>query len=590
VEDADDVSDRLRREAERVAQLASLLAVQEQIARKSAGLVDESEEATRRRANHVAQWHAAWAPAGVEPLSPAEMRAWLSQHEKIVVLVQDLRKRRGALEELDTRIAVDRSSLLESLAGLGEGPGTVDEPLASLVERCEDVSERSDAAARHRSELEKDIRKQQAERDTAARDRLEAEAALVRWREEWLKAVAAIGGDADTTGPEANERIGRIDLLLAKVKEVGDADRRIEGMQSDARDLDRDVTGLVERVTPDLAGRSVEEAIGELVGRLEKAREDVLTLKNLKKEEKKLADQLGEVQEALAEAQAKLDALCRLAAVDHHEQLEEAERVSDEVSRRKNRLAGIDESLSQLAGEQSVEEFVDGADDADILGARRDALKDEIGVQDQERTRLDQRIGEIRKEMESFDGSGRAAEADEKALGILARIRQGAARYIQLKVAEAFLQRQIERHRAANQDPILTRAGQLFAALTCGAFESLRTDEDEEDQPIVVGVRPGGTPQLTIKQMSDGTADQLYLALRLAYLEQQLQQREPLPFILDDILVNFDDARAEATLRVLGELGSRTQVLLFTHHERNVDLATATVPAGVLAVHRLVGP
>ncbi|HKV08129.1 MAG TPA: hypothetical protein VJ725_08335, partial [Thermoanaerobaculia bacterium] len=48
---------------------------------------------------------------------------------------------------------------------------------------------------------------------------------------------------------------------------------------------------------------------------------------------------------------------------------------------------------------------------------------------------------------------------------------------------------------------------------------------------------------------------------------------EPLPFIVDDILINFDDERSAATLKVLAELSKQTQVILFTHHERLKEMA-----------------
>jgi uncharacterized protein YhaN len=73
--------------------------------------------------------------------------------------------------------------------------------------------------------------------------------------------------------------------------------------------------------------------------------------------------------------------------------------------------------------------------------------------------------------------------------------------------------------------------------------------------------------------MSEGARDQLYLALRLATLERYLDHAEPLPFIVDDILVNFDDERSAATLKVLAELSRKTQVILFTHHAHLRDLA-----------------
>ena len=73
--------------------------------------------------------------------------------------------------------------------------------------------------------------------------------------------------------------------------------------------------------------------------------------------------------------------------------------------------------------------------------------------------------------------------------------------------------------------------------------------------------------------MSDGTCDQLYLALRLAALEQSARDSEPRPLIVDDLLIRFDDDRARATLEVLGEFSRQNQVIFFTHHRRLQQLA-----------------
>jgi uncharacterized protein YhaN len=71
--------------------------------------------------------------------------------------------------------------------------------------------------------------------------------------------------------------------------------------------------------------------------------------------------------------------------------------------------------------------------------------------------------------------------------------------------------------------------------------------------------------------MSDGTRDQLYLSLRLASLEYRLDKAEPMPFIVDDILVNFDEERVQAALKAMAKLGEKNQVLLFTHHRQIAD-------------------
>jgi uncharacterized protein YhaN len=88
--------------------------------------------------------------------------------------------------------------------------------------------------------------------------------------------------------------------------------------------------------------------------------------------------------------------------------------------------------------------------------------------------------------------------------------------------------------------------------------------------------------------MSTGTRDQLYLALRLANLEQYLENAEPMPFVVDDILIQFDDGRARATLATLADFSAKTQVILFTHHGRDIEQAWQLDPGQErIWVHRL---
>jgi len=186
-----------------------------------------------------------------------------------------------------------------------------------------------------------------------------------------------------------------------------------------------------------------------------------------------------------------------------------------------------------------------------------------------------------------MDGGDRAAEAEEQMQSLLARIRSDAEEYIRLRLASVLLKRAIERYREQNQGPVLQRASRTFAALTLGSFSGLRADYDEHGKPVLVGVRPDGRTTLGVAALSDGTRDQLYLALRLASLEHHLDTNPPLPFIVDDILVQFDYARAAAALQVLADVSDRTQVVFFTHHEHLIEVARGQVAADKLFVQRL---
>ena len=82
--------------------------------------------------------------------------------------------------------------------------------------------------------------------------------------------------------------------------------------------------------------------------------------------------------------------------------------------------------------------------------------------------------------------------------------------------------------------------------------------------------------------LSQGTADQLYLAVRLAVCELVLPAEEPCPLVLDDALANFDDGRCALALEALARLGEERQILLFTCHSREARLAEGRERAAVL--------
>jgi len=86
----------------------------------------------------------------------------------------------------------------------------------------------------------------------------------------------------------------------------------------------------------------------------------------------------------------------------------------------------------------------------------------------------------------------------------------------------------------------------------------LRIEFDEQDRAQLAGQRPG-SELVRIGGKSTSTADQLYLALRVDSVEDYLNRANALPFVADDIFVNFDNARASAGSEILGQLSRKTR-------------------------------
>ena len=133
---------------------------------------------------------------------------------------------------------------------------------------------------------------------------------------------------------------------------------------------------------------------------------------------------------------------------------------------------------------------------------------------------------------------------------------------------------------------MLARIGAWFRDLTSGAYRTLATEPGPDNRAVLVAVPADRPDELKhVEELSEGTRDQLYLALRL---EAVAAHADPLPFIADDILQTFDDTRAAAALHALLRLSERVQVIVLTHHGHILDLARQ-LPAGRVHVCGLAG-
>ena len=291
---------------------------------------------------------------------------------------------------------------------------------------------------------------------------------------------------------------------------------------------------------------------------------------------------------SLKSANEQMDELLRIAKCEKPEDLAATISRSNEYQRLQEKISDTRATLGKIAEGVPIEELDRQAAErnADELPDLITSLTEDIGKRiNPEINRISQIVGEESARLASMDGSAKAAEAAEKMEEELASIRRLADRYVRVKLASKILQQEIERYRKEHQDPVLKIASKYFANLTLGSFAGLRTDVDDSGDPILIGIRPDGTC-VAVEGMSGGSRDQLYLALRLGTLQWRLETSEPMPFIVDDILVNFDDARSKATLQVLADLSERNQVILFTHHRQIVDDA-GKIKNGIVQIHEL---
>lgn len=136
-----------------------------------------------------------------------------------------------------------------------------------------------------------------------------------------------------------------------------------------------------------------------------------------------------------------------------------------------------------------------------------------------------------------------------------------------LLLARQMLADAMEMWEAESQPEVYAKASQLLSVMTGGAWVEVRMSEEGE-----LTVKSAVHEVLEPKHLSLGTAQQLYLAMRMALLSTAQDVGKSIPVLADDILVNFDDERRRGAVAALAELSRTRQVIVFTCHEEIVQL------------------
>lgn len=576
---ADQSADRLRDDAERIAHQSQLLAKRARLETDSQFLADQERRLEKEREGLEAAWRALWKPHGMTPGTPAEMRAWLERLRRLREQVETARAKRREWQTLCSERDQARGAvaaecrLLASEIDARDEAGAADR-LDETLARAEALASRFEAEARRAAEVwqeSEDARRQLEEAESVHGKSAEA---LDAWRREWRESVEGLGLSEAPRPVEALERLDVLTQLFERIRERDELAERVAKMRSEIDRFEADIAELVMRCAPDLDSAMTLDAWRRLSERAAKA----LTQDTLRSEIDASILRSHEERDAsermLRQSEEGLLALQAEARVEREEEIDEALRTWREWERARRELDGIEADLEEKGEGRSIADLEAEAKeiDPDALPGRIERLDLEID----EWTRALQSaltdLGARHHALSQMDGSADVARLAEAAQEKIATLSGDVRRHVTLRLAHEILGREIERYRQRNQTPVLGRASVLFSALTRGAYRGVGTDLDDADRAQLTALRADGGV-VGVEALSSGARDQLFLALRLATLEESLERAEPMPLIADDILVEFDDARSRATLEVLADLGEKTQILLFSHHRHVAEQA-----------------
>lgn len=588
VRTADTASDRMRHEASSVSLKAQLVA---DLSRMT--LQRKELEAARKCSEERVQalhreWTVLWEPCDITPGTPREMRSWHQSYDSLITHINTRNTQQKKAREIKSTIVSLTSELRSALKSVGQDICAEDVALTALADQAKQLIREAAEVSQQIASLNTEFSEAKVSLKSLQEAKRVAEDKQMRWNEGWREMTARVGLKTSALPEEVNGVVTGIRDLYSKYRDKNTLAGRKSGILARSQTFRDHAAALVARLSSDLINEDMSVAVKELNARLTKARQEKSlyeTLSHAKSEQEEL---LKKAREDVSEAVGLLKTLCTEAKCADPEELAEAEQLSNRRKELESEVDRLEKQILPLCGGTVLSEFMSDCStvDPDTIDARINALEVEIERLDKQKDELNQTVAREQLRLDDMGRESPTLEIEQHIQSAVAALQPHVERYVRLSFAAKLLKRTIDRYRERNKDPLLTRASSLFNRITKNRYLRLETEQDERGDMMLTAIRNDGTA-VEVDGLSDGTADQLYLALRLAGVEAEIALHEPMPLLLDDVCIQFDDERALSTLEVLAEISSQTQVIFFTHHKRIVELATAGLQSDICFQHEL---
>ncbi|WP_338661302.1 AAA family ATPase [Pararoseomonas sp. SCSIO 73927] len=581
---ADRIADARWSDAERVAGAERLVrALAEREAELSAAL-DEARGA--REASDAAQ--AAWA-AAIHPLGLhgraglAEVQRLIAAREAGLAARQALTTAQAALTEVRARQEGAATRLLRLLddAAPGDLSVVLDRAASTVLRRraAQDRRREYEAAATAAHDALRDIG---GEREAAAESRLRCQA-------EWGAALERLGQAPDLPPQALDGILEASDILAGSLRSAAELEVQASAWRGALARFRTVYAAICER----LGGTPGEDALGGLRELDRRQRIEAALAERraalLGQRERELGT-LRQHEAALAEAEAALRAVIAEAGAATVEVAEERILLGQERARQEGlRDAAAADLLTGGDGLDlnalRTEAAALAADD--LEGALREAEEAQRGhaAAAQEQVAIVTTLEVELRQLAGDEAALRAAANEASAAGQIGQTLEDA---LVMQVAAGLLEAALGAVQDGGDDALLRRIGETFSELTNGTYSGVASREDDRGTArLVLRMRDFPEEEVEVDQLSEGTRDQLFLALRLVAIADEAASGTVLPFIGDDILQSHDDRRAAAAFRALLRLSETTQVILLTHHEHLLGVLRDPVSLSSIHVQHL---
>jgi uncharacterized protein YhaN len=442
----------------------------------------------------------------------------------------------------------------------------IDEHLRALEAERRMAERRKDLEMRIQDEEEALVRLLE-DREQVVRTSEASAQMLARTEEDWADVLRTMGLPEELTPDGALEVLASVERAQGQLREWQDAAQELSRVDGEVQSINARINAVLRACGRDPAG--VEDSAAA-----------VLALRHDLEESYDAKNDLDRLAALISTKQTEFDTLLAEKAryAEQREALLAAGGATDPEEFRKRavlykRYLELDRQRRHLetairvhAGSEErsaeMEHTLSCHSRSELERLLRDTMEEEQPRLIEDLTKTLKEKGRLEQQIHDLEQNERLSAALLEHQSLLALLEQCAQRWAIRAITDHLLQQARQIYERERQPAVLRVASEFFKQMTGGRYVRIIVPLGETRLQI----EPADGGPLKTEQLSRGTAEQLYLAMRLAFVREYAKHAGPLPMVVDDILVNFDPVRARAAILTLQAIAATHQILVFTCH------------------------
>ena len=389
--------------------------------------------------------------------------------------------------------------------------------------------------------------------------------------EEWREFLKSIKFDEDLSPDAALEVARSIENIKSDLAALDEFDNRIQRMQETIDEVNELKNQVAVYIDKSKLGADINTNIKILSGELEQSKDIKKKKESLEEQISELTTRIDTLNESRKSKKDEIEQYISSLGASDEDDLKRKQAIVTQRNELNDKIDDCKRIIQKTVGTgEHYDEFIKSISTStpEEIQLKLDEVQEEIDELERDRTEKNQMIGELRNKIQILSSSQDLLVKQSESELKKQRLREYSREWVKWQIAQLVLDKAISKYEQTRQPVVIKAASDIFSRITNQRYGTIvRSAESNE-----LRIRDERGDTKGVIEMSRGTKEELYFAMRLGLIKEYEKRSESMPVIMDDILVNFDDERGPLAIQALEDFAKERQIIVLTCHKNTLAI------------------